>query len=206
MKSKPVGSSCPWEVIMARRILRATAIAAMLSLPAAPVWAEWKVIKNTDAMTDEKTEKVCTQDRAGNRVCFEFVDGRERGLFITVVLSRTSTDVFHHALFPMLRVDQYKPHDSNGLIRLEKKLGMKMLPRQNEGRWVKWRVQVQKSRRDVASWRNTRGLLKQLVDGKTLKLRLFLHGGYKKDTSVSLRGFVGAIGAILPRDVRAVLN
>jgi hypothetical protein len=145
----------------------------------------WEIKKHEDMMTDEVRNLACGIDSGGNEICFQY-DGQE--LWVTITLGEQSINVFAANRLPILRIDKNKPHDANKTIKLERSLGMKLIPRQQESQWLSYRLQTEKKEHQGMDERNPQGIFYQLINGNLLKIRLFIHGGYQKDSKIKLPG------------------
>lgn len=155
-----------------------------LALPAA-AQGEWTLNESVDQMTDEAVREVCAEDTAGQTICFQFLPERSSiEMFVTLVSPSESMDVYAHRRYPLLRVDSGYVYNTNDMLAENLPLlGEDLVPHENHSTWMRWQAQDAKHPR----FENV-GIYKDLLNGQTLRIRAFIHGGFQRDSTVSLEG------------------
>ena len=163
----------------------------------------WTIDSSTDAFTDEQMSRMCAFTSGQDEVCIMFVE-QTKGthLMISIALSDSTTDVFAHQRWPLLRIDRNEAQTPEDVLRIFRELEKNPpFPAKHEHRWVIWGAQFAER---PGKWKNTNGILYQLVKGNEMLIRLPLHGSYHRDVSLSLSGFTAALKQIAPPAVMAV--
>ena len=105
---------------------------------------------------------------------------------------------------PAFRVDQHDAIESVNadVLRLERTLRDKIIPRHWEPGHLAWRAQVPSG---SGEWEDTPPLLiGQLVEGERLLVRVYLSGGYQKDIIFPLAGFCAAAAQVYAQGAPAL--
>ena len=174
---------------------------AALLLPTAAGAESWSLLERKDAFTDQIRREACASDSNKNEVCFWFARDRA-GLhlfWVSFALADDETRMLDHQRIPWLRVDGRKTFAHDTLLEIERTIrGEQIIPRRIEPRWLMWQATTQSKAGDDSVGRNQLSLLWQVAHGQTLKIRVFLTGGFQKDSEVELATLAPIIRQISP--------
>lgn len=164
---------------------------AVVSTPSAVQAAEpWRAAITTDALTDRVSREACAVEEEF-RLCFSFDD---QGVWVSVASLGSRT--FDPQRFPAFRVDQNQAREylTPDILSLERTLGTQMYPRHWEPSYISWRAQVPSR---SGSWIDTPPMLiREMISGQRMLVRIYLTGGYQRDVVFPLRGFCAAAAAV----------
>ena len=172
----------------------ATLVMICSAQPVQAADAPWAAHLATDALTDASVREACAE-RAEFKLCFTF---EPEGVWATVV--STGSAVFDAELFPAFRVDQNDAIESvnPAVISLERTLRSRLFPRRWEPKHLSWRAQVpSKSGRWEAK---PPVLIGEMINGRSMLVRVYLAGGYQRDIIFPLAGFCKAAAAVYAAD------
>lgn len=165
--------------------------------------AGWELREKKDPFTDEMKREVCSFTEHKDEICFSsgVNEKGSREIWVSIELPKRSVDVFAARRWPMVRVDENKPVEPQKIYDLAKRLGAGLLEGygRHEPRWLSWRFNIERT--PGAGFKEPESLAVQVVNGKRMTIRLYLHGGYQRDTLLDLSGFSGQLRRIMPNDV-----
>ncbi len=178
------------KAIMRRRFALALSSVAACTLPSSAIAQTWIVNDKTDALTDVRQREVCTVE-GEFRLCFNF---RDTGMWAT--LRSTGSAIFDTELFPAMRIDSNEAISTvdRGTIDLERTLRKQLIPRSWNPTYLIWRAQVPSG---SGKWTTTPPrLVREMIAGNSLLVRVYLSGGMQRDLTINLEGFCPAAAKV----------
>ena len=174
----------------AAQIALAALVGVFLGVPAASAQS-WEAINSKDAITDEIAREVCST-QSQFRLCMTFKDN---GMWVR--MSSLGTDLFDSQLFPVFRIDQNAAFEfvTPDILSAERLLGYQLFPRTWQPSYVTWRAQVLYDT-DKRTDSTPPLLVRQMISGRSLLVRVYLSGGFQKDVTYSLAGFCTAAAKV----------
>lgn len=145
--------------------------------------AQWQVVTEFDAMTDEEKKSALVVNESGHS--FSVYRLGEQ-VWANFRLSPEDSDILNHDRLPMLRVDQNEPQDLNRFISLQKLVSVSAFY-EIEPKWINFKLLAGVIAPPPAN------VLRQIMDGNTLIVRYYLFTGGYKDTRFQLAGSEGPI-------------
>lgn len=150
------------------------------------VMSGWETIKTTDPMLDTTSTMVCTQ----NQDIMFCVERRDAEIYTTVLLNDDTMFVLAGKV-PSWRIDKNKPVDLNPIIAQADSIGFyNLIPVTTEANHVIWRIQANLHNPNPA-------FIDQAMTGNEFLLRIYIHGGRKKDYTFSLDGFAEEMAPLI---------
>lgn len=159
--------------------MRALLLALLLVTTPAFGQGVWRLIAETDAMTDKVKRSASTVNSQGHEL--SVYRGPNNAAWVLFSLGKSSFDTLSPKQGPMYRVDKLQPHDLDTDRRMtELRLGLDLY--QWEPRWINFSI-----------WHGTGAegrsvKLRELMAGQTVVFRYYLGSGGSRETSFSLEG------------------